>query len=148
MTLKEVAARAGVSVSTVSRIINSPDDSFARKEVRERVWAIIKETGYTPNLNARELKQGKSKARNTSVFWAAPERWMTIPSLHSFHGWLNSRPWSGNILYGFLIQFLMSKMPPLWKKLRPSMWMELLSWAVLMNIPWIFCSSITKTSSM
>ncbi|HAX51944.1 LacI family DNA-binding transcriptional regulator [Muricomes intestini] len=66
MTLKEVAARAGVSVSTVSRIINSPDDSFARKEVRERVWAIIKETGYTPNLNARELKQGKSKARNTS----------------------------------------------------------------------------------
>ncbi|MGC4018675.1 MAG: LacI family DNA-binding transcriptional regulator [Muricomes sp.] len=61
MTLKEIASRAGVSISTVSRIINSPDDSFARKEVRERVWAIIKETGYTPNISARELKQGKSK---------------------------------------------------------------------------------------
>ncbi len=60
MTLKEIAAQAGVSVSTVSRIINSPDDSFARKEVRNRVWSIIKETGYTPNQSARELKQGKT----------------------------------------------------------------------------------------
>lgn len=67
MTLKEIAARAGVSVSTVSRIINSPDDSFARREVRDRVWAIIKETGYTPNLSARELKQGKSKVQSISA---------------------------------------------------------------------------------
>ncbi|SHO53962.1 LacI family DNA-binding transcriptional regulator [Anaerocolumna xylanovorans] len=65
MTLKEVAAQAGVSVSTVSRIINSPDDSFARKEVRDRVWSIIKETGYTPNLSARELKRGKMKEQET-----------------------------------------------------------------------------------
>ncbi len=66
MTLKEVAALAGVSVSTVSRIINSPDDSFARKEVRDRVWLIIKETGYTPNLNAKELKCGKIKEQKSS----------------------------------------------------------------------------------
>lgn len=59
MTLKEIAALSGVSVSTVSRIINSPDDSFARREVRERVWQIIKTTGYTPNINARQLKCGK-----------------------------------------------------------------------------------------
>ncbi|HWQ76993.1 MAG TPA: LacI family DNA-binding transcriptional regulator [Syntrophomonas sp.] len=56
MTLKEIAAQAGVSISTVSRIINSPDDSFARKEVRDKVWAIIRETGYVPNQSARELK--------------------------------------------------------------------------------------------
>ncbi len=67
MTLKEIAAQAGVSVSTVSRIINSPDDSFARREVRDRVWAIIKETGYTPNTNARELKQGKSRTSTSPV---------------------------------------------------------------------------------
>lgn len=66
MTLKEVAAQAGVSVSTVSRIINSPDDSFARKEIRDRVWSIIKETGYTPNLSARELKRGKMKVQEAS----------------------------------------------------------------------------------
>ncbi|QIB70471.1 LacI family transcriptional regulator [Aminipila butyrica] len=66
MTLKEIAVLAGVSVSTVSRIINSPDDSFARKEVRERVWAIIKETGYVPNQSARalKLKQNRSASSN------------------------------------------------------------------------------------
>ncbi|WP_169007884.1 LacI family DNA-binding transcriptional regulator [Faecalispora jeddahensis] len=67
MTLKEIAARAGVSVSTVSRIINSPDDSFARKEVRDHVWAIIKETGYTPNQNARALKFGKDPSQEPSA---------------------------------------------------------------------------------
>lgn len=59
MTLKEIASRAGVSVSTVSRIINSKDDSFARKEIRDRVWQIIRETEYVPNRTAIELKQNK-----------------------------------------------------------------------------------------
>ncbi len=61
MTLKEIAELAGVSISTVSRIINSPHDSFARKPVRDKVWEIIKETGYIPNQSARELKRGKSE---------------------------------------------------------------------------------------
>lgn len=60
MTLKEVARRAGVSISTVSRIINSP--GFASKEVQDRVWAIIRETGYVPNQSARELKQKQGSA--------------------------------------------------------------------------------------
>ncbi|BCJ95387.1 LacI family transcriptional regulator [Anaerocolumna cellulosilytica] len=60
MTLKEIAKRADVSISTVSRIINSMDDSFASKAVRDRVWGIIKETGYVPNQSARELKRGKT----------------------------------------------------------------------------------------
>ncbi|MCX7615209.1 MAG: LacI family transcriptional regulator [Clostridiales bacterium] len=64
MTLKEIATRAGVSVSTVSRIINSPDDSFARKEIRSKVWEIIRETGYIPNQSARELKCAKSESSN------------------------------------------------------------------------------------
>ncbi|MDR0886294.1 MAG: LacI family transcriptional regulator [Clostridiales Family XIII bacterium] len=59
MTLKEIAQRAGVSISTVSRILNSEDDNFARKEVRDRVWAVVRETGYVPNASARALKMGK-----------------------------------------------------------------------------------------
>lgn len=66
MTLKEIAAKAGVSISTVSRIINSPDNSFARKEVRDRVWAVVKETGYIPNQSARELKTGCSLGQHTA----------------------------------------------------------------------------------
>jgi DNA-binding LacI/PurR family transcriptional regulator len=43
-------------------VINTPDDSFARKEVRERVWAAIRETGYVPNQTARELKLRQAAA--------------------------------------------------------------------------------------
>ena len=59
MTLKEIAAEANVSVSTVSRVVNSRNDSFASREVRDRIWAIVKKSGYSPNKSAREL-QGKS----------------------------------------------------------------------------------------
>lgn len=62
MTLKQIAAMAEVSISTVSRILNSPDNSFATKEVRDRVWRIAKEIGYVPNQSARELKLGKQSS--------------------------------------------------------------------------------------
>ncbi|WFR59981.1 LacI family DNA-binding transcriptional regulator [Anaerocolumna sp. AGMB13025] len=61
MTLKEIAKRANVSISTVSRIINTPDGNFARKEIRDKVWEIIRDTGYVPNQSAIELKQNKTK---------------------------------------------------------------------------------------
>lgn len=70
MTLKEIASRAGVHVSTVSRILSSPDDSFASKEVRERVWKIVKETGYIPNIHARALRKklaNDSNKKNQSI---------------------------------------------------------------------------------
>lgn len=65
MTLKDIAERAGVSVSTVSRILNDKDTKAASSEVRERVWQIINETGYVPNANARDLRSssGKTMAR-------------------------------------------------------------------------------------
>lgn len=61
MTLKDIAKRAGVSISTVSRIINSEDDSFARKEIRDKVWEIIRETEYVPNQTAIDLKHNKNR---------------------------------------------------------------------------------------
>lgn len=66
MTLKQIAAMADVSISTVSRILNSPDNSFATKEVRDKVWKFAKEIGYVPNQNARELKLGKQTSRRSS----------------------------------------------------------------------------------
>jgi DNA-binding LacI/PurR family transcriptional regulator len=66
MTLKQIATLAGVSISTVSRILNSPDNSFASKQVRDRVWKTAKEIGYVPNQSARELKLGKPASRRSS----------------------------------------------------------------------------------
>lgn len=58
MTLKEIAREAGVSISTVSRVINKNSTSAASKEVQDRIWEIVRRTGYTPNSTARDLKKG------------------------------------------------------------------------------------------
>ncbi len=52
-TLEEVAHLAGVSRSTVSRVIN--DHPNVRTETRERVWEAIRKSGYQPHAVARSL---------------------------------------------------------------------------------------------
>ena len=58
MTLKEIAQKANVSISTVSRVINQKNTKAASQEVQERIWEIVRESGYTPNTSARALKMG------------------------------------------------------------------------------------------
>lgn len=53
LTLEQIGKRAGVSRSTVSRVLN--DHADVRPEVRARVEAVIAETGYQPNQAARAL---------------------------------------------------------------------------------------------
>lgn len=61
MTLKEIAQAAGVSVSTVSRVVNSKNTKAASAEVRNKIWKIVRESGYTPNESARNLQRGTPK---------------------------------------------------------------------------------------
>lgn len=58
LTLQQIAELAGVSLSTASRVIN--DHPNVRPEVRERVWQVIHEQGYQPNLAARSLALKRS----------------------------------------------------------------------------------------
>ena len=53
-TIKEIAIRAGVSVATVSRVLN--DSANVRPAVRDRVLAIVDEVGYEPDPIARSLR--------------------------------------------------------------------------------------------
>lgn len=57
MTLKEVAELAGVSASTVSRVLNDKNSKAAGKEVREKIWKIVRETGFVPNSHAQNLRK-------------------------------------------------------------------------------------------
>ena len=57
-TMKDVARRAGVDVSTVSLAINN--DPRIRRETRERILAVAQELGYRKNHLARGLRSGKS----------------------------------------------------------------------------------------
>ncbi len=58
-SVKDVAALAGVSSSTVSNYLNHPHVLGAAS--RERVRAAIEQLGYVPNESARQLRAGASK---------------------------------------------------------------------------------------
>ena len=55
-TIKDIAAMAGVSVTTVSRVLNHRPD--VNSATREKVEKIIRECHFVGNMNARGLKQG------------------------------------------------------------------------------------------
>jgi len=58
ITIREVAAQAGVSAQTVSRVMNSHPD--VSDQTRARVLAVIAELGYRPNGIARSLVTRRS----------------------------------------------------------------------------------------
>jgi len=64
-TMRDVAERAGVSVTSVSHVIN--ETRPVSYEVRERVLAAMEELGYQPNLLARSLRSGKTHTIGTIV---------------------------------------------------------------------------------
>ncbi|MCP3807478.1 LacI family DNA-binding transcriptional regulator [Paenibacillus sp. SEL1] len=58
MNIKTIASMAGVSVATVSKIINNYTD--ISEETRQRVLKIMEETGYRPSSSAKTLATKKS----------------------------------------------------------------------------------------
>ena len=60
ITIKDIAKRCGVGVSTVSRAINNHPD--INQETKQMIMDIIKETGFVPNNSARNLKRTDVKS--------------------------------------------------------------------------------------
>lgn len=58
LNLREVAERAGVAMSSVSRVLSDHPDVSPR--MRERVLAVVEELGYEPNLLAQSLRRGST----------------------------------------------------------------------------------------
>ncbi|MEE1938998.1 LacI family DNA-binding transcriptional regulator [Streptomyces sp. TRM 70361] len=58
VSLKDVAARAGVSVKTVSNVVNG--SAPVSPHTREKVRRALAELGYRPNLSARSLRRGRT----------------------------------------------------------------------------------------
>lgn len=61
MSIKKIAERSGVSISTVSRVLNNPDYKCSSPEVRDRIFRAARELNYVPNAAARDLKKGIEK---------------------------------------------------------------------------------------
>ncbi len=68
MTVKEIAELAGVSIGTVDRVLHSR--GRVSRSTRERIEAIIKESGFSPNPIARRLKRN----REYRLYAVVPQR--------------------------------------------------------------------------
>lgn len=64
-TMREVAARAGVSGKTVSRVING--DRYVSADVRQRVEQAIADLAYVPNMLSQVFRSGRDTAIGVAV---------------------------------------------------------------------------------
>ncbi len=62
MSMKEIADRVGVSVATVSRVLNDPDH---RCSCRDEILQVAQDLNYAPNAAARNLKLGVRDEEDT-----------------------------------------------------------------------------------
>ncbi|MCD7764510.1 MAG: LacI family transcriptional regulator [Lachnospiraceae bacterium] len=67
MSLKKIAEMTGVSISTVSRVLNNRDYNCASEELKDKIWAAAKEIHYIPNESARNLKLGGESRRTAPI---------------------------------------------------------------------------------
>lgn len=62
VTLRDVAERAGVSITTVSRILNGRETGVPiRDDTRERILRAASDLGYRPNMLARALRGARTR---------------------------------------------------------------------------------------
>src|SRR5690606_36515809 len=67
ITLNDIAKKAGVSISTVSRTLNRPE--MVKKSTRDKVLKVVKEMGYKPKVKEKGLVSRKTtivKSRSKS----------------------------------------------------------------------------------
>lgn len=66
ITIKDIAREAGVSVATVSYVLNNRTEERISEETRKKVLQIVNLLNYTPNQSAKALATNKS--RNIAVY--------------------------------------------------------------------------------
>jgi len=59
-TLEDVARQAGVSMKTVSRVVNN--EHYVADDTRRQVLRVIAEIGYVPHLQAQRLASGRTRS--------------------------------------------------------------------------------------
>jgi len=114
-TIYDVAKHAGVSITTVSRMLNAPDK--VNSQTREKVLAVIDELSFVPKAEARaRAMQHTGRIGVISPFFTAPsfiqrlrgvaetlspENYelvvYTVDSNDHFQGYLSSLPLTGNL---------------------------------------------------
>jgi LacI family transcriptional regulator len=69
VTIKDVAGESGVSVTTVSMVLNDgPSAQRISQATRKRIWKVANRLGYRPNVFARSLRSNRSRSLGVMVF--------------------------------------------------------------------------------
>ncbi len=79
VTLKQIAEHSGVSMPTVSEILN--DKGVYSEQTRKKVLAVARDLGYRPNASARAMQSGKFNTVTWLSSTHAGARFMTSPLL-------------------------------------------------------------------
>ncbi len=72
-TIKDVAREAGVSIATVSYVLNGKTVAIS-DETRQRVWLAARKIGYRPNASARGLRSNQSRLIGYAWHKATPDQ--------------------------------------------------------------------------
>ena len=76
ISVRDVAAAAGVSIGSVSRVLN--DSGYSSQDLRKRVLSAVDALGYEPDFTARHLRTGRSKA----IGYMLPNFANPVPAAH------------------------------------------------------------------
>ena len=84
-TIKDVAKQAGVSVTTVSIIINGKaEERKISAATQQRVAEAMRDLGYQPNLSARRLRSQENERPVIAFFWPLDYRVSILASFLNF----------------------------------------------------------------
>ena len=73
LSMKDIAKLSGVSLKTVSRVLNNSDK--VKEETRQKVLDVVHEEGYRPNIIAKSLKEQRTRTiiifidRHQGEYW-------------------------------------------------------------------------------
>ncbi len=76
VTIHDVAREAGVSIATVSYVLNNP--RRVGEEARKRVLLAVQRLGYRPNITARNLQAGETRLLGYSWRPSPPDQFNPI----------------------------------------------------------------------
>jgi len=105
ITITDVAKAAGVSVPTVSRILNNKE--YVAEETRDRVNQAIKQLGYVPHTQARQLRGGASMTLALHHPIESPHELSTVIETSYFTGTAEAASEKD-----YFINFLVSQLTP------------------------------------
>ncbi|MBQ3373800.1 MAG: LacI family DNA-binding transcriptional regulator [Oscillospiraceae bacterium] len=80
-TVKDIAEKVGVSATTVSIVLNGKSEQRGiTKATQDKIYQVMKELGYQPNLSARRLRAGDDEPAVIAFFWPADFRLSILAS--------------------------------------------------------------------